>query len=617
MRFPPEYWRKPGRGELETAAAAEKIRSRLRGHGESASAAAYLPPVHYSARSNERGSENNCLAPFTTSGTGPGIRVLMKHLLSHRPLEILVSLLCLSTIVCAQEPPALKVFPPASGVVRLENPSGDIQVAVWRESYIGVSTSALPSDIKMSPLELERSEKELRIKVSDAQHPVALKLKVPLNSKLQISTDQGTIYIDGLPSSLSARSVSGDINFNVPENPNMSLTAQSVEGSIISTDNKEIKTKYQATRGTGSSPVSLYSETGVIRLSSVKHSPERATGRDDITMNREGPALAAPPQSPVLKNAAAAANSNRPAGRASADAPVDVDEDDVIKVETDLVTLNASVVERATGRVITGLTHTDFKLEEDGVRQKIEHFETTNAPFDLLLLIDLSGSTAQVTGIIRAATARFVSAARPQDRIAVVAFSGTTTLISPFTANKSALTTAISSMQSPQGDTKLYDAINYALDYLDKESIATRRKALIVMSDGLDSNLPNVAGAGSTLSYKTIHSRAQEFDGMIYSIWINTEYEALSPLDIQPETFDVAYDQLYDLSEAGSGLFYEVKKLEDLAGIYEKVVDDLGTVYSLSFNPTNKGRDGRLRRVRLHLPKKPGAVARTKQSYIR
>jgi hypothetical protein len=57
--------------------------------------------------------------------------------------------------------------------------------------------------------------------------------------------------------------------------------------------------------------------------------------------------------------------------------------------------------------------------------------------------------------------------------------------------------------------------------------------------------------------------------------------------------------------------------LEDLAGIYEKVITDLGTVYSLSFNPTNKGRDGRLRQVRLHLPNKPGAVARTKKSYTR
>jgi VWFA-related protein len=509
--------------------------------------------------------------------------------------------------------------------MRLENPFGDIEVAVWQESYVEVSTSVLPTGIKTSPLEIERAENDLRIsisgKLSENAYPVALKLKVPANSKLQVSTSKGIVNIDGLPASLSVRSASGDINFNLPENPDISVTAHSANGSVVSTENKEIKTKYQALRGTGSSRVSLYSETGIIRLSYVGPSTGTAGARADTPTRRDGDLREeASPSRPVLKNddsAAAASRSNGFPNRPTVDAPVEVDEDEVIKVETDLVTLNASVAERSTGRVITGLNQGDFKIIEDGVEQKIVHFEATNAPFDLLLLIDLSGSTAKVTDIIRAATTRFVSATRPQDRVAIIAFSGATAVVSPFTSDKSALITAINSMQSPKGDTKLYDGINYALDYIDKESISTRRKAVIVMSDGLDSNLPNVTGSGSTLSYKTVYSRAQEFDGMIYSIWINTEYVASSPLDIQPETFDLAYDQLYDLSEAGSGLFYEVEKLEDLAGIYEKVITDLGTVYSLSFNPTNKGRDGRLRQVRLQLPNKPGAVARTKLSYTR
>jgi VWFA-related protein len=546
----------------------------------------------------------------------------MNYFFSRTLLTLIISTLCLSAITVAQESPALKIFPPANGMIRLENPRGDIEVTVWQESYIGVSTSVLPSDIKRSPLRLERSENELHLRVSDnlseRQFPIALKLKVPVNSKLRVSTGKGTININGLPASLSVQSVSGDINFNLPENPNISITAHSINGSVISTENKEIKTKYQARRGDGSSHVSLLSDTGMIRLSAAKPSTEVASARENLLMKNKGLLQEEAPLAPVLKGATSAVTrSNQSIDQPPLNAPLEVDEDEVVKVETDLVTLNASVVERATGRVITGLNQGDFKLEEDGVEQKIEHFETINAPFDLLLLIDLSGSTAKVTDIIRAATKRFVATARTQDRVAIVAFSGTTSLISPFTSNKSALTTAVNSMQSPQGDTKLYDAINYALDYIEKESISTRRRAIIVMSDGLDSNLPNVAGSGSTLPYKTIYNRAREFDGMIYSIWTNTEYEALSPLDIQPETFDLAYNQLYDLSEAGSGLFYEVEKLDDLAGIYEKVIGDLGTVYSLSFNPTNKGRDGRLRHVRLHLPHKPNAVARTKKSYTR
>ncbi|HEX8635522.1 MAG TPA: VWA domain-containing protein [Pyrinomonadaceae bacterium] len=546
----------------------------------------------------------------------------MNYISSKILPHIVIAILCLSALVSAQESPTVKVFPPANGKIRLENPLGDIDITVWQESYIEVSSSAPPTDIKISPLKIERAENGLYIKVAAAQsaarYPFALKLRVPINSKLQVSTDQGIININGLPASLSARSASGDINFNLPVNPNVSLTAHSLNGSVFSPENKEIKTKYQAVQGTGFAQAGLYSETGIIRLSSVRTAADAATRPENITMKSEAQPPAAAALPPILKDATstdprANASTNRP----PVDAPLEVDEDDVVKVETDLVTLNASVVERSTGRVIKGLTQKDFRIEEDGVEQKIEHFETVNAPFDLLLLIDLSGSTAKVTDIIRAATTRFVSATRPQDRIAIVAFSGSATVVSPFTSDKSALATAINSMQSPKGDTKLYDGINYAFDYIERESASARRKAIIVMSDGLDSNLPNVTGSGSILSYKTIYRRAQEFDGMIYSIWTNTEYEALSPLDIQPETFDLAYDQLYDLSEAGSGLFYEVEKLDDLAGIYEKVISDLGTVYSVSFNPTNKGRDGRLRRVRLHLPNKPGAVARTKQSYTR
>jgi VWFA-related protein len=546
----------------------------------------------------------------------------MSHLFSKILLNIFISILCLSTPAFAQESSAVRIFPPANGEIRLENFYGDIEVVVWQESYVGVSTSVLPSNTKISPLEFERSENKLQVRISGRlpanQYPIALKLKVPINSKLQVSTDKGIINIDGLPASLSARSVSGDMNFNLPENPNISIEAHSAKGSVLSTENKEIKTKYQARRGDGSSSASLSSETGIIRLSFVKTGAGTATIRENITSAGEDRSRVETLLPPVLKNETSApARSSQSANQPPVAAPLEVDEDEVIKVETDLVTLNASVVERSTGRVITGLSREDFKLEEDGVAQKIEHFETANAPFDLLLLIDLSGSTAKITDIIRAATKRFVSATRPQDRVAILAFSGTTSVVSPFTSDKSALASAVNSMQSPQGDTKLYDAINYALDYIDKESISTRRKAVIVMSDGLDSNLPNVAGSGSTLPYKTIYGRAQEFDGMIYSVWMNTEYVALSPLDIQPETFDLAYDQLYDLSEAGSGLFYEVEKLEDLAGIYEKVIGDLGTVYSLSFNPTNKGRDGRLRQVRLRLPNKPNAIARTKKSYTR
>ena len=101
----------------------------------------------------------------------------------------------------------------------------------------------------------------------------------------------------------------------------------------------------------------------------------------------------------------------------------EVSEGDVIRVDSQLVTLNMSVVDRNTSRGLVGLTKSDFRLFENGSEQQILQFESSSAPFDLMLLIDLSGSTRDVVSLIRAAALRFINAARPFDRIGVITFA--------------------------------------------------------------------------------------------------------------------------------------------------------------------------------------------------
>jgi VWFA-related protein len=285
-------------------------------------------------------------------------------------------------------------------------------------------------------------------------------------------------------------------------------------------------------------------------------------------------------------------------------------------VDTHVVTLNLSIVDRQSGRGLTGLMRDDFRVAEDGVEQQITNFEAANAPFDLLLLLDLSGSTAKVTEVIRASALRFVESVRPSDRVGVIAFAGSPQVVSNLTGDLRQLRSRIAGMAAPAGDTKLYDAVAYAIAHVERNSPRERRRAVILMSDGLDSVLPNVQGEGSALSYDDVRSRVQEFDGLFYSVWTDTSYEALSPLDVQPETFDLVYERMEELSKVGGGLFYEVERLEDLAGAYERVVQDLGTVYSVSYIPVNKTRDGRWRAVRVRLPRRPEAVARGRSGYV-
>ncbi|HYO62813.1 MAG TPA: VWA domain-containing protein [Pyrinomonadaceae bacterium] len=578
----------------------------------------------------------------------------------------------------AQDGAGLRLLLPPGGAVRIENAKGGVRVEVWGERFVSVSAEvenapaaeaegaaranaptprrsgrassrraparpAAKSAASASPVRVERSESLLSVVVprefGTASTRVELRLRVPAEARVKIFAGEGRVEVRGLPAALDAQTVSGDISLGLPSSADAELTAHSLNGEVafeVAGAARTAREKFQTRLGAGGPAVRLFSGRGRISVAALSPSDAAAASRVS-TDDRPAPVASRPsapsqnsdddepPETigatrrpPTLIGAdgrPGGAQTQRTPPSQPADAPQEVDEDEVVRVETDLVTINVSVVERGSGRGLTGLTQNDFRLYEDGAEQQIEQFESSSAPFDLLLLIDLSGSTAKVTNLIRASALRFVNAARPRDRIGVVTFAGETNIVSPPTADRDALRAAINAMEPPKGDTRLYDAVGFAMQYLDRQASQPRRRAIVLMSDGLDSTLPNVTGTGSTLTYDELRSRVQEFDGVFYSVWTSTEYEAFSPEDIQPETFDLVHDRMSELSEAGGGDFYAVNRLEDLAGAYERVVADLGTLYSLSYRPTNKARDGRFRAVRIKLPRHPNAVARGRRGY--
>lgn len=310
-------------------------------------------------------------------------------------------------------------------------------------------------------------------------------------------------------------------------------------------------------------------------------------------------------------------NAKPPAGTPAGEPQNDeISEGDIIRVDSQLVTLNISVIDRGTNRGLMGLNQSDFKLFEDGQEQRIVQFDSAAAPFDMVLLIDLSGSTREVVKLIRAAALRFVEAARPADRIAVITFAGEPKIISELTADRDLLRQRIETIDTARGDTKLYDATNFAMGEVLKQSKNSRRTAIVLMSDGLDGTIPGISGQQGSVkySYPETLRNIQEFDGVLYTLWLNTEYEAMSPLDTQPEAFDMGHNRMKEMAEAGGGIFFPVERLTDLAGAYEQVVADLGTVYSLAYKPANSARDGRWRAIRIGV-NRPNAVPRGKRGY--
>jgi len=520
---------------------------------------------------------------------------------------------------------------PANGNLRVENLRGGVIVNIWKQNYVAVSAITDSGQPKTSPAVVQRTEGLLSVRVLRDQTrsgpPINLVLSVPERSHAAILTQDGPVQVKGLTAALLIQTISGEIRVELAEDAGADVVAESRTGSVSSSFGNAptrpgAQSQLHERIGGGGRSLRLYSQAGNITLASLGSGADSAQAitrpaspNEPLTVNldRTG-ASPAPAQTPELGGTTSKVN---PAGTPAAPSsgPEEVSEGDVIRIDTQLVSVNVSVVDRSTNRGVNDLTANDFHLFEDRAEQQILHFESNSAPFNLMLLIDLSGSTTKVVELIKAAALHFVEASRPFDRIGIMTFAEKQVVVSPLTTDHQALRERINAIETPQGSTKMYDSMAFAMEEVFREAKDSRRNAIVVMSDGLDSTLPNVTGEGSKLSYDDMIRLVKEFDGVVYSIWVDTQsYEPLSPLDIQQETFDLAHNRMKELADTGGGIFYECEELKDLAGAYDRVVADLGMVYTLSYRPTNKARDGAWRTIRVNVNRQ-NVVARGKRGY--
>jgi len=289
-----------------------------------------------------------------------------------------------------------------------------------------------------------------------------------------------------------------------------------------------------------------------------------------------------------------------------------VDPGDVIKVETNLVSLNVSVFNNKLKMFVGSLTKDDFQVKEDGELQTITYFASTDVPFDLVLLVDLSGSTAEKRDLIKKSTLRFIEAARPNDRLAIVTFSHVTNLVSPLTLDRAQLTASVDKMEG-MGGTHVWDAIKYALDEVLGPKTLERRRAVVLMSDGVDGSFMRYARGGSTTPFADLIEQVRQTDVLIVPIFLDTQ-ESLGNPFMETE-YDNAWRALNLLANESGGSYYKARKISDLNGVYEQVINDLGKVYSLGYKPTSPARDGSWRNVQISIANRPDLVTRARPGY--
>ena len=309
--------------------------------------------------------------------------------------------------------------------------------------------------------------------------------------------------------------------------------------------------------------------------------------------------------------------------------PLIAQDDDIIKIDSSIVRLNVGVVD-AKGRPVINLNKENFTLYEDGVKQNISRFEPTVAPFSVVMLLDMSGSTLGFRETIRQSAFRFVDALAPEDRVAVVEFYDKVNLRNDFTTDRRKIANSIT-VANGRGKTQLYKAMDFALDKLSKEG--KRRKAIIVLSDGVDTSVQNTdrdllgklketeisnaikPEANDALNRVLTRSDAQGVTVYPLALPTGNPAKLADPTPIQVALYSAAQNRLQILANRTGGTFNAINRLEEMGRLYAAVAADLRALYTVEYEPKNNRRDGKWREIKIEVSN-PELISKTRPGYF-
>ncbi|HJQ25884.1 MAG TPA: VWA domain-containing protein [Blastocatellia bacterium] len=288
-------------------------------------------------------------------------------------------------------------------------------------------------------------------------------------------------------------------------------------------------------------------------------------------------------------------------------------DEEAVVLKSALVNLNVSVTNRS-GQALANLKKEDFGIAENGEGQRIEFFAPQTAPFNLVLVLDLSGSIKDKLEVVKSAALKFLDVLDANDKVAVVTFTDEIRVISQLTSNRDELRRRIKAITESTGGTAFYEAMWFSLfDTL--RGTKGQRNAIVVMTDGVDSSLDRYNPLPSRVSFDQLARRLEETDVMVFPVYLDTEYEEVFERgNSSSEAYAVSRGQLQRLAEVSGGQMFKAEKAGDLSGVYKQVAAAIRTVYSIGYYPTNAERDGTFRRVRVTINRNDAAV-RTRRGY--
>jgi VWFA-related protein len=279
-------------------------------------------------------------------------------------------------------------------------------------------------------------------------------------------------------------------------------------------------------------------------------------------------------------------------------------ENEVLKFDTKLVNLNVRILTKDLKiPKELNLTKEDFAVVEDETEQEISFFSTVETPFDLVLLLDFSGSTVEKRGLIKKAAQRFVEYARPNDRIAVVVFATEIKIVAELTADKNLLAQKIKEIEV-NGGSPIWDSLKFVYQKVIPKDTAGRRSAVVFMTDAEDGS--------KDATFADVMEMVREGETTIFSVYLDARRYSGQYLERVKRK---SQQTLWMLAEESGGQFYKADDVKDLNGIYEQIINDVGKVYSLGYEPKNETRDGGWRNLTVKLKNKPDLITKTRKGY--
>ena len=290
-----------------------------------------------------------------------------------------------------------------------------------------------------------------------------------------------------------------------------------------------------------------------------------------------------------------------------------------IRITTELVILDAQVLRKKTGVVVSELVQKDFELYEDGVKQEVSFFGKDKLPLSILLLIDTSGSVRPVIEIIRDGAMEALRRLKPEDEVAVMVFGEQAKMIQPFTKDRQLIVQRIGSLlsQTQVGvGTSLHTALYKAAGEMATASNPLSRRVIITVTDNIAS-----AYRFGDMPEQQVIDRIYDSGSVVCGVVVKSDVPRSLTIFDRTEQNDL-FRRRINLAKYvdDTGGEIQIVPVIEVNQRLTELIDHLRTRYSIGYSSTNQNLDGKFRRVRLAVTKdalkrQGDLVVRTRQGY--